>query len=266
MFYTLYTVDKEDERLRMADDREYKMSPEEREKARLARQEARHYQAMLRDTEIATAWLNGKNRAELKAIYNMSDIKLDKILNGPIAKKVMKEREKAINQLVKRVFAKHDRDFEQMLDKYFARALDDETIKKTGIGQLFTVIDVVSKRFEAIQRNELENRRLALENKRMLYENRAYREVLEADAEVVSGDNSIIGHFLEKMKGMATPNLDKSLQSADNTSQSFNNTSQLPNKSAEEVSLGKAFEGFGEDRSISVEDVRAIDGQLPALE
>ena len=174
-------------RLILAEEIVYKMSPEEREKARKQRQELRRYQSVLRDTEIATAWINGKSRQDLKSIYKLSDIKLDKVLMGPVAKKVMKDREKAINQLVKRVFAKHDRDFEVMLDKYFARALDDETIKKTGLAQLFSVIDVVSKRFEAIQRNELENRRLILENNRMKYENRAYREVLEADAQVVGG-------------------------------------------------------------------------------
>lgn len=167
-----------------------------------------------KDLQVAIEYIQGQTVTELAEKYNMSRDRVLKIIKSPLMRVAMDDRARALSQVVRRVFSKHDRDFERMADLYFDRALDEEVVKRTNLGQLFGVLDVVSRRFEGIQRAELENRRMQLEILRLKMENKAIKsQVIEVESEEEHQDNSIIGGFMAHLRAQATPNLDKHIDS-----------------------------------------------------
>lgn len=165
--------------------------------------------------EIIIKHVNGSTRTELAEEYKVSEGRIEKLIKSPIYKQVLKDRAKAIAKVTRRAFSRHDLDFMAMVDMYFKQALDPKVVKKSGLGTLFGVLETVSRRFENIERAEIESRKAKIELLRLATELKYMKkQVIEAEVEELEGEKrgqepSIIGNFIEELRKQATPNLDK---------------------------------------------------------
>lgn len=165
--------------------------------------------------EIIIKHVNGSTRTELAEEYKVSEGRIEKLIKSPIYKQVIKDRAKAIAKVTRRAFSRHDLDFMAMVDMYFKQAMDPKVVKKSGLGTLFGVLETVSRRFENIERAEIENRKAKIELLRLATELKYMKkQVIEAEAEEIEGterkqEPSIIGNFIKELRQQATPDLDK---------------------------------------------------------
>lgn len=161
------------------------------------------------ELEVAIRYIQGMTISELSSEYQISRQRVLDIVRSPLFKEVMKDRQSALGKVIKRVYAKHDADFMRMAELYFKKALDTKEIKKASLGTLFNILEVVSRRYEHMERASIENRKAELELLRLKWEMRALKNELKLAEDGNSQSTSIIGKFVEQMRELATPDLDK---------------------------------------------------------
>lgn len=174
----------------------------------------------LQEYEIIKRHVNGDTDEELASEYKVSIERIRKLIKSPIYKMVLKDRAKALSKVTKRAFGRHDQDYIDMVSMYFKRAMDPKVINKSGLGTLFSVLETVARRFENIERAELETKKAKMELIRLKMEIKQAKQYMEADiieAEAEPQEPSIIGNFITTLRQRATPNLDKRREEIDKT-------------------------------------------------
>lgn len=173
----------------------------------------------LEEYEIIKRHVNGDTDEELAKEYGVSIERIRKLIKSPIYKMVLKDRAKALSRVTKRAFGRHDQDYIDMVSMYFKRAMDPKVINKSGLGTLFSVLETVARRFENIERAELETKKAKMELLRLKMEIKQAKQYMEADIIEAEAEEtqepSIIGNFITTLRQQATPNLDKRREEID---------------------------------------------------
>lgn len=141
--------------------------------------------------------------------YRISRSKLNSLIRKPFNQKIIKERQKSILNTTYRTFAKLDKKYEEYVNKLFNKALDDKVIEKTSLGTLAHTLEVLSERYDILNKFLLEKKKLELEKLKVELELEKQNKLITDNEGNIIEEKSIIETFIDEIDKQATQGLDK---------------------------------------------------------
>lgn len=117
--------------------------------------------------EIAIMYAEGNTKKSICQHFNITNTKLNTILNKKLVKEIIKSRQEEIKKTLYRAYSKVDNKFVQMVETYINKALEEDTIDRTSIYALSNVMVNFANRFENIAKLDLEREKIALEREKL---------------------------------------------------------------------------------------------------
>lgn len=159
---------------------------------------------------ILIDYANGKSASELEREYGIARKRLDYLVGTKKFGFILRERQKAIKNTIRRAFSRVDNKYIQLVDKYMDRLLDDERIDKTPLLALSSIIESLSNNYKKIAEIRTLDNRVIIESKK--YELEKKKILLELETkynlkEDGKKDIPIVEDFYNKLLELATPNL-----------------------------------------------------------
>lgn len=163
-----------------------------------------------KDLQAMIDYANGKSKLEIEKEYGINANRLMYLCGTKKYGLIIKERQKAIKNTIRRAFSRVDSQYIKIVEKYMNRLLDDERIDKTPLIALSAIIESLSNNYKKIaeirtldNKVYLESRKYELEKKKILLELET-KYNLAADGKK---DIPIVEDFYNKLLELATPNL-----------------------------------------------------------
>lgn len=159
---------------------------------------------------ILIDYANGKSATELEREYGISKKRLEYLLGTKKFGFILRERQKAIKNTIRRAFSRVDNKYIMLVDKYMDRLLDDERIDKTPLLALSSIIESLSNNYKKIAEIRTLDNKVLIESKK--YELEKKKILLELETKYNLKEDGkkeipIIEDFYNKLLELSTPNL-----------------------------------------------------------
>lgn len=157
---------------------------------------------------------DGYSYTALTKIFKVPEKTIRKWLSSSISKTAMKERQREIRLIIQKVFSGIDKQFEELVNRYMQRLLDEDRIDKMGLMGLASIIDSMTNNYKKMHdmNNNFLKYRVERERLKLEKENAKLMRELKLGSNSEENDNSIIENFYNQLQLLKTPNLFNDIQ------------------------------------------------------